>query len=85
MTDISDLGLEVIFHPIKKVRLKHHGGYWFVEYQRPAKYLLDGFWWFDDSKYAEYNDAYARAVALANQKGIKEVREKELLIDIDHH
>ena len=85
MTDISELGLEVIIHPIKKVRLQFHAGLWYVEYQRPAKYLIDGWWWFDDSKYAEYNDAYARAVALANQKGIKEVREKELTIDVDHH
>ena len=69
MTDISELGLEIIMHPIKKVRLKHH----------------NGFWWFDDSKYAEYNDAYQRAIALADQKGIKEIREKELLIDLDHH
>jgi hypothetical protein len=85
MTDISDLGLEVIINPIKKVRLQFHAGLWYVEYQRKPKYLLDGWWWFDDSKYPEYNDAYKRAIALAEQKGTKEVRHKTLIIDVDHH
>jgi hypothetical protein len=82
MTDISELGLEVIIHPIKKVRLQFHAGLWYVEYQRPAKYLVDGWWWFDDSKFPEYNDAYKRALVLAEQKGTKEIRHKTLTLDV---
>jgi hypothetical protein len=83
MTDISDLGLEVILHPIKKVRLQFHNGLWYVEYQRPAKYFVDGWWWFDDSTYPEYNDAYKRAVELAAQKGTKEIKHKQLILDVE--
>jgi len=81
METLEDLGLEIIKNPIKRVRLQFHAGLWYVEYQRPAKYYVDGWWWFDDSKYAEYKDAYARAHQLANEGGTKEMRRKTLTFE----
>ena len=82
MTTLDEEGFDVIKHPIKRVRVQFHAGLWYVEYQRPAKFYVDGWWWFDDSKYPEYNDAYKRALALAEQKGTKEVRHKTLTLDV---
>jgi len=82
MSTLDEEGFEVIKHPIKKVRLQFHSGLWYVEYQRPAKYFIDGWWWFDDSTHPEYADAFKRANELANAGGTKEVRRKELTFDV---
>ena len=76
MSNLSDLGMEIIHHPILQVRLQFHGGRWYVEYQRKPKYFFDRWWWFDDSTHAEYNDAFVRAQQLAAQGGVKELRHK---------
>ena len=74
MSSLSDHGFEIIKHPIKKVRVQFHDGSWYVEYQRPAKYFVDGWWWFDDSKYPNYPEAFVRAQTLAAEGGTSEVR-----------
>ena len=83
MVTLEDAGYEVIKHPIKRVRVQFHAGLWYVEYQRKPQFLIDGWWWFDDSKYPEYKDAYNRAIALAEQKGTKEIRHKTLTLDVE--
>jgi hypothetical protein len=74
--DISNLGLEIVLNPIKKVRLQFHGGKWYVEYRRKPKYFLDRWWWFDDSTYSNYIDAVARAHMLAAQGGTESLERK---------
>lgn len=76
--DISEIGLEEVIYPIKKVRVQHHAGHWYVEYQRKPKYFLDKWWWFDDSKYIDYKDAVYRAEVLVAQGGTKEIRHKQI-------
>lgn len=78
--NIDDLGLEIVYRPITQVRLQFHAGHWYVEYQRKPKYFFDRWWWFDDSKYAEYNDAYVRAQMLAAEGGTKEIKHKTIII-----
>ena len=82
MQTLEDAGYEVIKHPIKKVRVQFHGGLWYVEYQRPAQYYIDGWWWFDDSKHPEYKDAFVRAQELAAEGGVKEIRHKTLFFEV---
>ena len=77
MSNLSDHGLEVILNPITQVRLQFHAGHWYVEYRRKPKYFFDKWWWFDDSKHVEYNDAYVRAQTLAAQGGKKVIRNKQ--------
>jgi len=81
METLENLGLEIIKHPIKRVRLQFHSGLWYVEYQRPARYYVDGWWWFDDSTHPEYADAFKRAQQLANDGGTKEMRRKTLTFE----
>ena len=83
METLDNLGIEIIKHPIKRVRVQFHAGLWFVEYQRTPKYFIDGWWWFDDSKHPEYKDAFQRAQELAAAGGTKEVRRKELMFEIN--
>ena len=83
MTTLDEEGFDVIKHPIKRVRVQFHGGLWYVEYQRPAKYYVDGWWWFDDSKHPEYKDAFQRAQELAAAGGTKEVRRKQLVFEVE--
>jgi hypothetical protein len=78
--NIEDLGLEIVYDPITKVRLQFHAGHWYVEYQRKPKYFFDRWWWFDDSKYAEYNDAFVRAQMLAAEGGTKVIKHKTLIL-----
>jgi len=82
MITLDEEGFEIVKHPIKKVRLQFHSGLWYVEYQRPAKYYIDGWWWFDDSTHPEYADAFKRANELATSGGTKEVRRKQLTFDV---
>ncbi len=72
--NLSNNGLELIYHPITQVRLHFYQGHWYVEYRRKPKYFFDKWWWFDDSKHIEYNDAFVRAQTLAAQGGTKEIR-----------
>lgn len=67
MTSMDDLGLEFIKHPITAVRIHRTDGQWLVEYRRKPKYIIDRWWWFNDGKYVEYNDAKSRAEVLASQ------------------
>ena len=82
MNTLDEAGYEVIKHPIKRVRVQFHGGLWYVEYQRPARYYIDGWWWFDDSKHPEYKDAFIRGQELANEGGTKEIRHKTLVFEV---
>jgi hypothetical protein len=74
MSSLSDHGLEVVKHPITQVRLQFHAGHWYVEYRRKPQYFLDKWWWFDDSKFVDYKDAYVRAQILAAEGGWKEIK-----------
>ena len=76
-SNLSDLGMEIVNHPILKVRLQFHAGKWYVEYQRKPKYFFDKWWWFDDSTFSEYNDAFVRAQTLAAQGAVKELQHKK--------
>ena len=64
---IKDIGLEIVKWPITKVRVGKVDDRWLVEYRRKPKWLFDGWWWFDDSKYIEYNEAVARAQLLSSR------------------
>ena len=79
---IEDLGLEIIKHPITHVRVQPHGSRWYVEYRRKPKYFLDGWWWFDDSIFTDFRDAYNRAQILAAEGGISEVRKRVIEINV---
>jgi len=83
MVTLDDAGLEIIKHPIKKVRVQFHSGLWYVEYQREPKYFFDRWWWFDDSKHPEYKDAFLRAQDLAAEGGTKEIRHKTLIFEVN--
>ena len=83
MTTLDEEGFDVIKHPIKRVRVQFHAGLWYVEYQRPAQYYLDGWWWFDDSKHPEYKDAFNRAQELVAEGGTKEMRHKTLVFEVN--
>ena len=74
MSSLSEHGLEVVKHPITAVRLQHHAGHWYVEYRRKPLYYFDKWWWFDDSKFIDYSDAYVRAQTLAAEGGWKEIK-----------
>jgi hypothetical protein len=74
MSNLSDLGLEIVKNPITQVRLQFHAGHWYVEYRRKPKFFLDKWWWFDDSKFMEYADAIVRAQTLAAEGGTKEIK-----------
>jgi len=83
MSTLDEKGFETIKHPIKRVRVQFHGGLWYVEYQRPAQYYIDGWWWFDDSTHPEYKDAFQRAQELAAGGGREEIRHKTLFFEVD--
>ena len=83
MATLDEEGFDVIKHPIKRVRVQFHAGLWYVEYQRPAQYYVDGWWWFDDSKHPEYKDAFQRAQELVAAGGTKEVRRKQLVFEVE--
>jgi hypothetical protein len=82
MVTLDDLGLEIVKHPIKKVRLQFHKGKWYVEFRRQPKYFFDRWWWFDDSIYADYKDAYVRAQMLASEGASQEVKYKTIEFDV---
>ena len=82
MSTLEEQGFEIIKHPIKRVRVQFHGGLWYVEYQRPPQYYIDGWWWFDDSTHPEYKDAVQRAQELAAEGGNKEVKRKQLIFEV---
>lgn len=79
---IDELGLEIIKHPIVSVRVQHHAGKWYVEYRRKPKYYIDKWWWFDDSTFKDFKDAYNRAQMLATEGGIPEVRQKTIELSV---
>ena len=64
---INDLGLVAVDYPITAVRIHKTDGQWLVEYRRQPKWLIDGFWWFNDGRYADYVDAKDRADKLLAQ------------------
>ncbi len=64
---MSDLGLEYVKWPITHVRIHRTDGQWLVEYRRKPKWFFDKWWWFNDGKYVQYNDAKTRAAKLAGQ------------------
>ena len=82
MSTLDDLGLEIVKHPITKVRLQFHAGKWYVEYRRKPQFFFDRWWWFDDSIYADYKDAYVRAQTLAAEGGASEVKYKTIEFDV---
>jgi hypothetical protein len=80
--NVTDLGYEILFEPILKVRLRFMDNRWYVEYRRRPKYYLDKWWWFDDSKHVEYNDAYVRAQTLAAEGAYKILRRKDEIFNV---
>lgn len=66
-TSMDDLGLEYVKHPITQVRIHRTDGQWLVEFRRKPKWLIDGWWWFNDGKYVSYTDAAERASKLSGQ------------------
>ena len=74
MSSLADHGLEVVKYPINQVRLQFYAGHWYVEYRRKPKFYFDKWCWFDDSKFADYGDAYTRAQILAAEGGTKEIK-----------
>jgi len=73
--NLSEIGFEVVKSPIKQVRLQYHDKKWYVEYLRSKpKYFFDKWWWFDDSVFTEYTDAFVRAQVLAAEGGTKEIK-----------
>jgi hypothetical protein len=84
--NIEDLGLEVIKHPITQVRVQPHAGRWYVEYRRKPRYFFDKWWWFDDSIFTDFRDAYNRAQILAVEGGVSEVKQRTIEISVkDYH
>ncbi len=67
-TSISDLGLELVRKPIVAVRIHRTDGQWLVEFRKkPVWYKpWDYYWWYNDGKYVNYNDAKARAAKLSS-------------------
>jgi len=84
MSTLEEFGLEVIKHPVTKVRVQFYKGKWYVEYRRKPQFVIDAWWWFDDSIYADYKDAYVRAQTLAAEGGTLEVKRKSLEFDVSH-
>lgn len=82
MATLEELGYEIIKHPIMRVRVQQHAGKWYVEYQRKPRYVLDRWWWFDDSIHPEFKDAYTRAEELSKEGGTKEIKFKEIHFDM---
>ena len=84
--NIEDVGLEVIKHPITQVRVQPHAGRWYVEYRRKPRYFFDKWWWFDDSIFTDFRDAYNRAQILAADGGVSEVKQRTIEISVkDYH
>lgn len=83
MNTLDEAGFEVIKHPVLKVRVQFYDNKWYVEYRRVPKFFFDRWWWFDDSTFAEYKDAYARAAAIASEGGTKEVKRKEIEFNVN--
>jgi hypothetical protein len=78
--NIEDLGYQIKKNPITQVRCSFHEGKWFVEYRlKKSRFFIDKWWWYDDSKYANYLDAHARAEFLASV-GYYETMEKKVHI-----
>jgi len=61
---LSDIGMEVIKIPITNVRIHRVDKQWLVEYRRKPQWYFDQWWWFNDGKYVQHNDAAARAELL---------------------
>lgn len=61
---ISDIGMGIVKIPITAVRIHRVDGQWLVEYQRKPQWYFDQWWWFNDGKYVEHNDAATRAELL---------------------
>lgn len=61
---LAETGFEIATHPITHVRIHRTDGQWLVEYRRKPKWIVDGWWWFNDGKYVEYMDARERAELL---------------------
>ena len=60
----SDIGMEIIKIPITDVRIHRVDKQWLVEYRRKPQWYFDQWWWFNDGKYVQHNDAAARAEIL---------------------
>ena len=76
--NVADLGYEIVYDPITKVRLKFQEGKWLVEYRRKPRYFFDKWWWFDDGLYHDYGDAFVRAQTIAAEGGIKRAKPKQV-------
>ena len=77
------MGLEVVQHPITHVRIHRIDGQWLVEYRRKPKWFVDGYWWFNDGKYVEYNEAMARAELLAGRGYYTYTRYKSVKFEVE--
>lgn len=66
----NEFGIEYDHVPVTAVRMHRTDGKWLVEYRRKPRWLIDGWWWFNDGMYVNYNEAVAR---LDYIKGTKHV------------
>ena len=83
MSTIDEIGYEIQRIPIKKVRVSSYGDKWYVEYRlAKPKYIIDRWWWYDDSTHATYTDAITRAQVLSGF-GYHEIVTKKNKIEFD--
>lgn len=81
--NIEDLGYQIKKTQITKVRCSFHEGKWFVEYRlKLPRFYFDKWWWYDDSKYANYLDANARAEFLSATGYIEALEKKSHVYDV---
>ena len=83
MSTIEDIGYEIVKIPVSKVRVSHYKHKWFVEYRlKKPKFVVDRWWWYDDSKYANYLDAHNRAEFLSATGYIESLERKSHVYDV---
>lgn len=84
--NIEDLGYQLKRIPIKQVKCSFHEGKWFVEYRlTKPRFYFDKWWWYDDSKYANYADANARAEFLAATGYYETLERKSHVYDVKNN
>lgn len=66
----NEFGMEYEHVPVTAVRMHRTDGKWLVEYRRKPRWLIDGWWWFNDGMYVNYSEAATR---LEQIKAIKYV------------
>lgn len=67
-TYLENCGLELIQHPITRVRVVRVDGTWRVQYQRKPKWWIDGYFWYTEGVYSgsNYSTAFDHSQQLIN-------------------